>query len=474
MKILFVVSEAFPFVKTGGLGDVAYALPHALKKMGHDVRVVLPKYSSISKPIDTELNFIKYDYISMNWRREYSGLFYATYNGVMYYFIDNEKYFKRNGYYGFYDDGERFSFYSKAVLDIICQDEFIPDILHINDWHTAPIALLLKDNMYKNSIITNTKTVFTIHNLKYQGIFPIDMLCDFYGIDNSYLTSDKIEFNGNINFMKMGIVYADKVTTVSPTYAREIKYDYFGEQLEGIIAQYDIIGILNGVDYQLYNPSVDEFIFEKYNIDNASNIKKKNKTMLQSLLGLKIDANIPLIAMVTRLVDHKGIDLVLEVIEEIMQMGVQFIVLGTGDKKYEDKIKCMGSYFPEMFSDNIYFDAQMAARIYASSDMFLMPSLIEPCGIGQLIAMRYGSIPIVRQTGGLMDTITPYNKYEDSGNGFGFQNINAHEMLCTIGSALELYRDNIKWENMIKRSMSTDVSWDHSANQYEMLYKSLK
>ncbi len=474
MKILFVASEAFPFVKTGGLGDVAYALPKALKAMGHDVRVVIPKYSHIHEEYQKDLKFIKSGTVAMNWRRQYAGLFEAKYEGLSYYFIDNESFFKRDGYYGYFDDGERFAFYAKAVLDMVCQNQFVPDVLHINDWHTAPIAMLVKDKMYSQSNIKNIKTVFTIHNLKYQGIFPLNMLCDFYGIDGDYyLNSERLEFNGNINFMKMGIVYADIVTTVSKTYAEEIKYPYYGEGLEGIIATRDVKGIVNGIDYKVYDPAKDEDIFENYSVKTAVEGKRKNKKILQGLLRLKNDPDLPLVAMVTRLVKNKGLDLVLAVAEEIIASGAQLIVLGTGDAKYEDEFKRLDGYYPEMISANIYFDLKMATRIYSSSDIFLMPSLVEPCGIGQLIAMRYGSIPVVRQTGGLMDTVDPYNQFEDTGNGFGFMNSNAHEMLFKLKDALELYRDKPKWENMIKRAMTTDLSWNYSAKQYSKLYKSL-
>jgi starch synthase len=300
-------------------------------------------------------------------------------------------------------------------------------------------------------------------------------LSDFYGISDKYLTYEGLEFNGNINFMKAGLVYADAVTTVSKTYANEIRYPYYGEKLENTIGSinYKMSGIINGLDYGQYNPSEDKVIFETYNQENAIEMKRKNKMMLQRLLRLKCDPDIPMIAMVTRLVEQKGIDLLIHVIEELMQIPVQVVILGTGDKKYEDSLKSIDSYHPEMMSANIYFDNTMASRIYASADLFLMPSLVEPCGIGQMIAMRYGAIPIVRQTGGLMDTIDPYNKYEETGSGFGFLNANAHEMLFTIKEALSVYEDKAKWKSMVSRAMAKDLSWDVSAKQYIELYEKI-
>ncbi len=473
MKILYVVSEAVPFAKTGGLADVAFALPKALGDMAHDVRVVIPKYKQIAEPLRASMTFVKATEIQLNWRRQYAGLFKADYKGVKYYFIDNESYFYRDNYYSYFDDGARFSFFSKAVLDVICQDEFIPDIIHLNDWHTGPIALLLKDKMYQATVLNKVKSVFTIHNLQYQGIFPKDMLFDFYGGLDENLVAQGIDLDGNINFMKIGIVMADEVTTVSKTYANEMKHPYFGEKLEGVIAKRQIHGIVNGLDYDLYNPAKDVAIFEKYTVEDALTKKFNNKMILQRLLRLKNDPSLPMVAMVTRLAEHKGIDLVVHVAEELISLGVQLVILGTGDKRYEDALKSIDSYHPEMMSANIFFDAVLAARIYAGSDIFLMPSLVEPCGLGQLIAMRYGTIPVVRQTGGLLDTVEPYNKFEDSGTGFGFLNANAHEMLFTLKAALKFYEDKTIWQGLIERAMTLDNSWQKSATTYQQLYNNM-
>lgn len=476
MKILFVASEAVPFAKTGGLADVAYSLPKALRDLGHDVRIVLPMYKNIIDNYSSSFTFVKSYGVPMNWRHQHAGVFEYTHENITYYFIDNQFFFNRDGYYGYGDDGERFAYYSKAVLDTICVDIFVPDILHLNDWQTAPIALLLKDPMYENAAVAKAKTIYTIHNLHYQGIFPINMLGDLYGLDNSYLTADKIEFNGSLNFSKAGIVYADLVTTVSRTYAKELKYEFFGEKLEGVIATHEhkIKGIVNGLDYDQYNPMTDPNLFERYGVEDAIAKKNKNKAMLQRLLRLDDDPKVPLIAMVTRLVDHKGIGLVLRVIKEMLDIPAQFIVLGTGERGYEDAFKVLDNQYPEKMSAHIYFDNKMASRIYAASDIFLMPSMIEPCGIGQLIAMRYGSIPVVRQTGGLMDTVQSYNQYDKSGNGFGFMNINAHEMLSTVKTAVSLYTDNhAEWEELVNRAMTTDSSWTRSASEYIECYKSV-
>jgi starch synthase len=475
MKVLFVTSEAVPFAKTGGLADVAYSLPKALVAQGHDVRIVMPKYKTIHKDYSDQLKFIKSYEVSMNWRKQYAGVFECEYMGLTYYFIDNEHFFKRDGQYGYFDDGERFSYFSKAVLDTVCDDLFVPDILHLNDWHTGPIALLVKDPMYADKEVAKAKTIFTIHNLRYQGIFPLDMLGDFYGLDSSYLTPDKIEIFGNINFMKAGLMYADHVTTVSRTYANEIKYPYYGERLETAVLQiaHKLSGIVNGLDYEQYNPKTDTTIFENYDAKDAVEKKRKNKMMLQRLLRLKCDPDLPMVAMVTRLVEQKGVDLLLHVINEMVHLPVQIVVLGTGDQHYEEALKSHDSFHPEMVSANIFFDNTMAHRIYASADLFLMPSLVEPCGIGQLIAMRYGAIPLVRQTGGLMDTVEPYNKFKETGTGFGFLNANAHEMLFTLKEALELYKDKEKWQEMVVRAMETDVSWSVSAMEYIGLYEDL-
>lgn len=481
MKVLFITSESVPFAKTGGLADVSFALPKALKKEGADISVIMPFYKNIADEYKEKMEFVEYFDVKMNWRNQYAGILKYNLDGVIYYFIDNEYYFKRdghsssNGYYGCFDDGERFSFFNKAVIDFIVRMEVKPDIIHANDWHSGMVSLLLKDQQNNGRGIDQIKSIYTIHNLKYQGLFPKGILGDMLDLDDGYYVPDCLEFKNNISFMKAGIIYSDIVTTVSPNYANEIQNDYYGEGLGGLMKSINskLHGIVNGIDYDLYDPEVDTLIYHNYSAENIKN-KSKNKVFLQKLSRLKQDENIPVIAMVTRLVEEKGLDLFSHIINELMQENIQFIVLGTGNKKYEDMMKTFESYYPEKFSANIYFDNQLAQKIYAGADMFLMPSQIEPCGIGQLIAMRYGTLPIVRKAGGLKDTVEPYNKYSKEGTGFAFLNFNAHELLYTIKDALNLYNDERElWNDLVKNAMKQDLSWVNSAKKYMELYESL-
>lgn len=476
MKILFVTAESVPFAKTGGLADVAFSLPKAIKEAGHDIRVIMPMYKKVIDNYYDRAKFLRSYDVSMNGKYQYAGIFEYENEGVTYYFLDNQQFFARDGLYGYDDDGERFAFFSKAVLDTICSDIFIPDVIHLNDWHTGPIALLLRDSMYKDALVSRAKSVFTIHNLGYQGVFPANMLHHLYGIDHSYLTHDKIEFHGNLNFAKAGIVFADMVTTVSRTYAHELRYPFFGEKLEGTISaqSFKMRGIVNGIDYDQFNPATDEHIFERYDVNNVLEKKVQNKIMFQRLLRMDQDPNIPMVGMVTRLVKEKGIDLVIRVINEMLDIPVQLVIIGTGDHSYENALKTLSNFNSNRLSANIYFDSKMASRIYAASDIFLMPSVIEPCGLSQMVAMRYGTIPLVRQTGGLMDTIYPYNKFEDSGNGFGFTNINAHDMLHVMREAVDVYHnDRAAWNRLILRAMNTDSTWNKSAGEYIHCYNEI-
>lgn len=476
MRILFVTSESVPFAKTGGLADVAYALPKAIKEYGHDIRVIMPMHKKVIDQYYDKLHFIKSYNVSMNGKYQYAGVFEYVNEGVVYYFIDNQQFFKRDGLYGYDDDGERFAFFSKAVLDTVCSDIFFPEIIHLNDWHTGPIALLLRDPMYKDAIVSHAKSVFTIHNLGYQGVFPANMLHHLYGIDHSYLTHDKIEFHGSLNFAKAGIVFADRVTTVSRTYAHELRYPFFGEKLEGTISaqSFKMRGIVNGIDYDQFNPATDEHLFENYDVNTVIEKKRNNKIMFQRLLRLEQNPDIPMVGMVTRLVKEKGVDLVIRVLNEILSIPVQLVIVGTGDHSYENALKAFANYNSNKLSVHTYFDLRAASRVYACSDIFLMPSVIEPCGLSQMVAMRYGTVPLVRQTGGLMDTIYPYNKYEDSGNGFGFMNVNAHDMLHVLREAVDVYHhDREAWNRLIIRAMNTDSSWRTSAGEYINLYQEL-
>lgn len=475
MKILFAASEAYPFMKTGGLGDVAYALPKALRKLGIDIRVIIPRYTKILKEYYNKMEKIAEYNVQVGWRNQYCGLLHLEYDGIPYYFIDNEYYFKRGNAYGDFDDGERFSFFSKAILEAVKHmDDFVPDILHCNDWHTAISIPLLKECYENDSRYSNIKTVYTIHNLKYQGLFAKEVLGELLNIGMEYFSEDKLKYYNAISFMKGGIIFADAVTTVSPTYAEEIKTEYYGEGLNGLLRSRgcNLYGIVNGVDTDLNNPKTDVDIFENYDENNISG-KEKNKTELQRLLKLPEDKSIPIIAMVTRLEEQKGVDLIREVIEELLHEDIQLVVLGTGTQRYEDMFKFFAWKYPQKISANIYFDNSLAQKIYAGSDMFLMPSRFEPCGIGQLIALRYGSIPIVRETGGLNDTIHSFNEFTREGNGFSFKAYNSQDMLYTIRRALGFFKNKELWSDLVKTAMSENYSWNKSAEQYIDVYNKL-
>jgi starch synthase len=476
MKVLFVASEAYPFIKTGGLGDVAYALPKALRKLGIDARVIIPKYSSIPLSFKNCMENIASFTVPVGWRNKYCGLQHLTYDQVPYYFIDNEYYFNRPEIYGFYDDGERFSYFSRAILESIkCMGDFIPDIIHCNDWHCGIVPTLLKEHYREDERYNNIKTIFTIHNLKYQGVFSKEILGDLLGLNESYFNDEALKFYDAISFMKAGINFSDAVTTVSNTYAREIQTPFYGECLNGLLSSKteNLHGIVNGIDYELYDAKIDKKIFFNYDVKTIKE-KVKNKLKLQEKLHLTLDENIPMIGIVTRLVKQKGLDLIVDKLQELLSLPIQIVLLGNGDEYYEDIFEYYASIYPSRLSTNIIFDEGLAQQIYAASDMFLMPSLFEPCGIGQLIALKYGSIPIIRETGGLKDTITPYNKYTSNGNGFSFTNYNSDELLDAINKALDLYTDKVSWNNLVKNAMLSNNSWENSAKNYMNLYNLLK
>jgi starch synthase len=474
IKIWFAASEVAPFAKTGGLADVAGSLPKALTKLDIDIRVVMPKYRQIPQQYTDKMGFVGYTYVDLAWRHEYCGIFTLEYEGVRFYFLDNEHYFNRDWYYGQFDDGERFSFFCKAILDVLPVIDFKPDIIHCNDWQTGLVGILLDAHYrwYRNKGFYQTiHTIMTIHNLKYQGIFPKQMMDDILGLSWDFFHINGIEFYDNINFLKAGIAFSTKVTTVSKTYAEEIQTDYYGENLAGIIGKRssDLIGILNGIDYEENNPETDSRIYAPFHIGNLDG-KLRNKEMLQKVKGLEVNPDIPLIGLISRLVDQKGLDLVDRMIGELMDMELQLIVLGTGDKKYEDMFWWAQSAYPGKMSANICYDTVLAQRIYASCDMFLMPSRFEPCGLSQLFSMRYGTVPIVRETGGLKDTVIPYNQYDDTGTGFTFANYNAHEMKDAIIRAIEVFKQKDRWHKLIRRCMEQDFSWERSALEYKNLY----
>lgn len=476
MKVLFAASEAVPFIKTGGLADVAGSLPKALKKQGVEVSVVLPKYGNIPEEYRHQMKHLFSTEINVSWRREFLGVDTYELDGVTYYFIDNEKYFKREGLYGYGDDAERFSFFCRAVLELFPQLGYWPDIIHANDWQTALISVMLKLEHMEDDRYRNIKTILTIHNLKYQGIFPKDVMGDVLGFDWKYFNNGDLEFYDAVNFMKAGIIYSDYVTTVSESYAQEIQYPYYGEKLDGLLRSKkdSLYGIVNGIDYDVYNPATDKHIFEKYDV-NSLDKKLDNKLALQKELGLPENRSAIMIGMVTRLVEAKGLELVVRIMDEFLQHedDVQFVLLGTGDKKYEDWFKGLQWRFPTKVSANIYFSNQLAQKIYAASSLFLMPSDYEPCGIGQLIAMRYGAAPIVRETGGLKDTVHQYNKDTETGNGYVFPNFNAHELLFKMKEAVANTREVSTALQVTRNAMNCDYSWNDSARKYKELYQQL-
>lgn len=471
MKILYAASEAAPFIKTGGLADVAGSLPIALRKNDCDIRVVMPLYSTISPEYRKDMEKIGEFYVSLNWRNQYAGIFFLERQGVKYYFIDNEYYFKRDNIYGEFDDGERFSFFSKAVTLLPRVLSFKPDIIHVNDWHTGLVPLYVRDFAKGDPFYEEIKTVFTIHNLKYQGVFPNIVLDEVAGLSREYYCEEGLKFYDNINFMKSGIVYSDRFNTVSNTYAKEIQYPFFGEGLEGIIKKHEhkLTGIVNGIDYNVYSPDIDENISKNYDISTIED-KGENKIALQRKYNLPINGDIPVIAMVSRLVSMKGLDIVRYIMDELLQEDIQFIVLGTGDREYEDMFRYFQGKYPDRMAARIYFNEGEAHMIYAGADIFVMPSMIEPCGISQLISLKYGTIPIVREIGGLKDTIIPYNRYTGEGNGFSFANFNAHELLFTIRDALKLYKDRKKWEKLMIQAMKSKNDWEESSKKYMELY----
>ncbi|NLJ99709.1 MAG: glycogen synthase GlgA [Clostridia bacterium] len=471
IKVLFAASEAVPFIKSGGLGDVIYSLVKELRGIGIDARIMIPNYSDISFEYSNKMDKIEAFNVNVGWRRQYCGIKYLEHGGIPCYFVDNEYYFNRGGLYGYFDEAERFSFFSRGVIESLEKIDFIPDIIHLHDWHTGMIPPILeKDYPQYNHI----KTVFTIHNLYYQGVFPREILGDILGLEEKLYSNGDVEFYGGVSFMKAGIKFSDIITTVSRTYADEIKTPEYGEKLDGVLRSRSSVlyGIENGIDYNLYNPKTDDLIFEKYNKESIHK-KIKNKTELQKQLGLPIEENIPLIGMVTRLVKQKGIDLILTKWNDGYEIEGQLVVLGMGEQYYEEMLYSLRDRHPDKISVSIQFDDELAHKIYAASDLFLMPSLFEPCGLGQMIALRYGTLPLVRRTGGLNDTITPVNEYTGEGNGFVFNHYNPKEMTDMIDYALNIYKNEELWRRIMLNALNSDNSWKKSSEEYEKLYKKL-
>lgn len=468
MKVLYAASEALPFIASGGLGDVAGSLPHALRKRLIGCRVVLPMYDTIKQELKDTMKFITHISVPVAWRRQYCGIFEAKHNGVIYYLIDNQYYFKRDTIYGHYDDAERFAFFSRAVLEIIPYIDFKPDIIHCNDWQTA-LTPVYYSAMYANSPgYENIKTIFTIHNIQYQGVYGKELLEDVLGIPAD--KASLLEYDGCINFMKGAIECADKVTTVSPSYADEILDPWYSHGLDSILNErrYKLSGILNGIDTVGYDPATDKCIKANFSADDVSG-KKIDKEELQKEMGLPVKAGVPVIGMVTRLVSHKGLDLVKGILDELLATSeMQLVVLGSGDYEYESYFRWIADKYPDKVGLRIGFVPELARKIYAGADMFLMPSKSEPCGLSQMVALRYGTVPIVRETGGLRDSITDCG--DGKGNGFTFKSYNAHDMLDAIRRALTLYY-NGDWNELVLRALNCDFSWGRSANAYIRLYK---
>ena len=461
-------------MKTGGLADVVSALPKALLASGVDVRVMMPKYKTIAEPHRLAMRFIKAIEVPVGWRNVYCGLFELMHEGVQFYFLDNEYYFgARDTAYGHYDDGERFAFLDRAILEALPHVAFQPDIIHSHDWHTGMVAPLLDKHYRHDPYYRDIRTVYTIHNLQFQGVFPYETLGDLLGLDHEAFHPERLEYQGGVSFMKGGVVYSDRVTTVSQTYADEIRTPYYGEGLDGALRWLGdrLSGIVNGIDEQSYDPATDPHIFQRYSSDIDK--KRANKTELQRVLGLAQDKQVPLIGMVTRLTDQKGLDLLAHVLDQMLQEdNVQLAILGSGDPHYEGLLLDKAHHHPDKLAVQVRFDERLARQIYASSDLFLMPSRFEPCGLSQLLALRYGSIPIVRETGGLVDTVQAYNEFEGTGNGFSFTNYNAHDMLHTIRYALSFY-DTPVWQQLVEQAMKADYSWSQSAAQYKALYEEI-
>jgi starch synthase len=467
MKVLFAAAEAAPFVKSGGLGDVVGSLPSVLNSLGADVRVILPNYGDIPDEYKKEFKFLTSYEVYIGWRKQYCGILTYEKDGVTYYFLDNEYYFERPGLYNYYDDGERFIYFSRAVMNAIPYLDFYPDILHCHDWQTAYMPYLLKHQYHHH--YQNMRTVLTVHNIKFQGIYNPEEIKDILNVD--YIDNDLI-YDGNVNLLKGGMMTANYVTTVSPSYADEIKYDYFGEGLSDILSMIDdkTTGILNGINEEIFNPQTDPNLY--YNYTRSIRKKQDNKEKFQEELGLPVNRKVPMLTMVTRLSEQKGLDLIAHVIHEILQRDLQFVVLGNGLKEYENLLIHHAANNSTKVRALIEFNPSLASKVYASGDMLLMPSKFEPCGLAQIIAMRYGSVPIVRETGGLKDTVMPYNKDTGDGNGFTFAHYNAHDMLFCIDRALDVYNNYPdQWEKIVKSAFRSHFSWKNSAQEYLKVYR---
>ena len=468
MKILYAASEALPFIASGGLADVAGSLPAALKKEGAECRVVMPLYGDIKPELREKMRYVTHFNVPLAWRNQYCGLFEAEANNVKYYLLDNEYYFKRSGIYGFYDDAERFVFFSKAILEMLTKIDYAPDIINCNDWQTAMVPVFL--NVYYRSIekFRGIRTVFTIHNIAYQGKYGMEIATDIAGLPDYALPI--VEYDHNVNMMKGAIDQSDVVSTVSPTYAEEILDSWFGFGLDRILREkrYKLCGILNGIDVKSYDPATDPEIYKNYTVKTAKD-KGINKAELQKQMGLKVEPEKALVAMVSRLVGMKGLDLVRYIFDSMIAEGIQFVVLGTGDYIYENFFAEMAARYPGTVAVRKGFVPDLARKIYAGADILLMPSKSEPCGLAQMVALRYGTIPIIRETGGLKDSIQDLGG--ENGNGYTFKTYNAHDMLGAVKRAVGLYRNPDLWQDAVCHAMECDFSWQRSAKKYMEMYQ---
>ena len=472
MKILYATSEAVPFCKTGGLADVAGSLPPALAEQGTEVAVVMPLYRRIRDKFADQLQFVCYDFVDLGWRHCYCGLFTVEQNGVTWYFMDNEQYFNRPDLYGYDDDAERFAFFSRAIVRMLHHMKFWPDVIHCNDWQTALVPIYLKDDGVREDYFRSIKTVLSVHNIEYQGRYGRDVLENVFGLDSGWANDGTIMMDGDVNLIKGALLCADAINAVSPTYASELKQAYFAHRLEGIMSQcdYKLSGVLNGIDMKLYDPSTDQRISANYSTADMSG-KAANKAALQHMMGLNEDPNVPILAIVSRLVSHKGLDLICAVLQDMMELPVQMVVLGKGDARFEQFFAWAAEQYPGRLAVRLDYNEALSMAIYSGADLFLMPSKSEPCGLSQMIAMRYGTVPIVRETGGLKDTVQAYQAGNDSGNGFSFTNYNAHDMLHVISDAVYLYRnDPDAFARLRRRAMECDFSWGRSAKEYLNIY----
>ncbi|NLK77504.1 MAG: glycogen synthase GlgA [Clostridiales bacterium] len=478
-KILFAASECVPFIKTGGLADVCGALPKEFDKKEWDIRVVIPNYTCIPEKWRDKFQYVTHFYMSCGSyiQNEYVGVLQYEMDGITYYFIDNRHYFECFAPYGDIRFGiEKFIFFDKAVLSMLPLIGFQPDIIHCHDWETGFIPVYLKNEFQGDMFFWGMKSIITIHNLKFQGVWDAKTVRGLTGFQAELFTPDKLEFKKDANMLKGGLVYADYITTVSDTYAKEIQTDYYGEGLNGLLSarHMDMQGIVNGIDYETYNPETDKKIYANYNADNFRKKKSINKTKLQEELGLAVDKKRYMIGLISRLTDQKGLDLIDYVMERLVDDYTQLVVIGTGEAQYENMFRHFAWKYPDRISANICYSDDLAHKLYAAADAFLMPSRFEPCGLTQMISFRYGTLPIVRETGGLKDTVQPFNEYENTGDGFSFTNYNGEEMLNIINYSKHIYFDRKRqWNQMVDRAMANDYSWNASKFRYEGLYKYL-